>query len=398
MDAREVKKNMLSTVFGKSLILLLSFGMVVFTTRFFGAEGRGFIALFAANVNFILIVSSIFSGSSVSYYLSKVGFPRLYTHATLWILLVSFIGVFISFLLEGESLSFFLFFISVLLGFLTFHFYFFIASQKIAWYNLASILQPLLHLVCMLGLYYTIIPNINAYFYGQLISLLILVLFVRILSYRLGNKVKAEWDTSVFKDTFKFGFQVELSSLFQFLNYRLPYYFLQWFAGTASVGVFSIGVTLTESLWIISRSISMVQYSKMLEDNDMAVSWKETLNASKISLYFTIIALLIVFFIPDNLFALIFGNEFAGVKTIMIWMSPGILAVAVSNVYGHYFSAFGKVRILILKSVIGVVVTVILSFWLIPQYFIVGASVSTSLAHIASSGVLFYCFFRKRKR
>ena len=49
------------------------------------------------------------------------------------------------------------------------------------------------------------------------------------------------------------------------------------------------------------------------------------------------------------------------------------MAIAVSNVWGHYFSAFGELKILIVKSLIGVFATLILSIILIPKMGIDGA-------------------------
>jgi len=89
------------------------------------------------------------------------------------------------------------------------------------------------------------------------------------------------------------------------------------------------------------------------------------------------------------------GEGFEEVKQVILLLSPGILAIAVSNVYGNYFSAIGKAGILILKSAIGVVFTVGLSIALIPTLHVSGACMVNVSSYIVSSGILFWVFYRK---
>ena len=394
-DEFNIKRNIFFTIVGKSLILLLNFGVVIYTTQFWGASGRGSIAIFLANLNLIIIGTNILTSSSVSYFLNKTGASKLYFQAYFWTFLISTTGAFVFHLIGKTNLSLFLFTASLLSGFLSFHSALFIGAQKINYYNLVTALQPLLLLVFMVIFHWTIEPSFVAYFYGQTISLLLAVILARFLSRKAIGKMSIEWDKSIFKTNFLFGLKVELSNLFQFFNYRLGFYFLGYFAGDFSVGVFSIGVTLSESIWIISKSISMVQYSNLVKGKNTEKAWKETLSVSKYSLYFSLVCVFVVLLLPKQFFVFIFGSEFSEVKSILLLLSPGVLAISVSNVYGHYFSAFGKLKILIAKSIVGVIFTIVLSFLFIPSLQITGACIVSSGAHLASSIVLFWYFFRK---
>jgi O-antigen/teichoic acid export membrane protein len=93
---------------------------------------------------------------------------------------------------------------------------------------------------------------------------------------------------------------------------------------------------------------------------------------------------------------MIFGPEFSGVKKILLMLSPGILAMAGSTVLGHYFAAFGEMKILIATSAVGVVFTALLSFLFIPSLHIAGACIASSGAHLAASAILFYRFFKRK--
>ena len=181
------------------------------------------------------------------------------------------------------------------------------------------------------------------------------------------------------------------------MNYRVSMYVLSYLSGLKSVGVFAIGIAIAEAIWIFSKSISLVQYSNVLQTGDTVETRKETTGVSYISLLASAVCIAIIAVLPATVFSWIFnGEEFEYVKTIILLLSPGILAIAVSNVYGHFFSAIGKLKILIIKSAIGLAITVILSLLLIPKWEIAGACMVNSCAYIASSIVLIGYFYRKK--
>jgi O-antigen/teichoic acid export membrane protein len=209
------------------------------------------------------------------------------------------------------------------------------------------------------------------------------------------GKIRFELDKQTIKDSFRFGWQTELSSLLQFLNYRFSLYALSYLCDIKSIGVFNTGVAMGEAIWVFSRSISLVQYSNVLQIGDTVSTRKETTKVSLISLFASIICILVIWMLPSSIFFFFFGwAEFEYVKTIILIMSPGILAIAISNVYGNFFSAIGKLKILIIKSATGLLVTVVLSLLLIPKMGIIGASIVNSCAYMVSTAILIVVFFR----
>lgn len=396
-----LRKDIIETVFVRGGILILNFTVIWLVTRFWHAEGNGIRALFVADLGIISIFCNIFTTSSVAYYVKRVGQSRLATQAYLWVFIISGILAFIlSLRIEGSNLSLFLFFTSVLLGLIAFHSSLFIGNQKVPYYNLVTLLQPLLLLLFMLVIRYAFHDKFSyyAYFYAQIISLFLIFIIAKIITRKTLGKSSFVLDKKTIKDSFNFGWQIELGNLFQLLNYRLSMYALFYLHNIESVGVFAIGVGIAEAIWIFSRSISLVQYSNVLQTGDTIGSRKETAKVSYISLLASAICIAIIAVLPANIFAWIFnGEEFSYVKTIILLMSPGILAIAVSNVYGHFFSATGKLKIWIMKSAAGLPVTIVLSLLLIPKWGIAGACIANSFAYIASSIVLIVFFFRKKE-
>ena len=395
MSVINLRNNIVQTIAGKSVILLLNFVVVVLSTRLWGTEGRGAIALFIANLTLIISVSNIFTASSVSYFLSKYGLSKLILQAYLWVFAIAVVLGIVLHIYDHTTPSTLLFILAVLVGFTTFHSAVFIGDQRIGYYNFITVIQPVIQISAMLLFYYWIEKSFFAYYYGMIASYAFVFVICRLLTGKTYGKISYNLDKSTIKDVFLFGWQIELSNFLQFFNYRLSFYFLNYFLGAASVGVFSVGIAISEAIWIVSRSIALVQYSNVIKQGDTNDSRNETKITVKYSFFISLICLIIVLCLPKQVFSFVFGEGFEGVKQVILLLSPGILAIAISNVYGNYFSAIGKAKILIMKSAIGVIFTVGLSIWLIPILHVPGACIVNASSYLVSSIILFWFFFRR---
>lgn len=82
----------------------------------------------------------------------------------------------------------------------------------------------------------------------------------------------------------------------------------------------------------------------------------------RISFLITLLFISIMLMIPAHWYAMIFGKDFGETKEIVLLLSPGILAIAVSNIIGYYFAGINKLRILNVKSLAGLIFTIVSSF------------------------------------
>ncbi|MCL1851052.1 MAG: hypothetical protein FWF70_06610, partial [Bacteroidetes bacterium] len=143
MISKKEQKNTILTIFSKGVIVLANFLITVCIMQFWGAEGKGYQALFITNLGFIAIFTNIFTNSSISYFVRKVGASKLYAQACLWTFICSSVGVLVCYFLPNNSFPVFLFISSLLSGYLTFHNALYIGMQKIKYFNLLTVLQPL---------------------------------------------------------------------------------------------------------------------------------------------------------------------------------------------------------------------------------------------------------------
>ena len=165
----------------------------------------------------------------------------------------------------------------------------------------------------------------------------------------------------------------------------------------SSVGIFSVGVTISEAIWVFSRSMALVQYSKVLKMGDTVEAWRETRRVTLITLAITVFCIAVAACVPMSVFEFVFGDGFGEAKIVILMLAIGIAANSVAQVLFNYFSALGRLKILLLRSSAGLVVTLSLAFVFIPMWNIEGACVVNSCSYLVSSAVLVGFFVKCRK-
>jgi O-antigen/teichoic acid export membrane protein len=392
-----LSKNTIFTIATKFIILLANFALVVFSTRIWGSEGRGEIALVLANVSIITILSNVFCGSTIAYHT-----PRLQRDFLLFVsftgaILISLSGAVVFSALFGFNYFMPLLVISLLIAMTTAISSYWLGRNNIKNYNIITILSPVFTLISLVISYFVLNKKsldtyFQAYYAGTAITLFVGIAGLISLGSFSFREIKFEGIRSIIS----YGINNEFNYLIQFLNFRLSYYFIARLLGLAELGVFSIAVSVSEAVWIISRSMSAVHFSNVINSDDLLKSRRETITYARQSLWISLLVLGLSIIMPRSLYQFIFGDEFGEVKKFIILLIPGIVAIAVSNLYGHYFAGTGKLNIVRNKSLIGLAATLILLPILISKYKLTGVCISLNVSYIFSSIYLWYKF-RKEK-
>lgn len=388
--------KVVQTFISRFLILILSFGLVIFSTNMWGSEGKGTISIVIANVALVSFFSSIFSGSSTSYFARKFKVEQVLVYSYLWSLIVgTAVPLIFSFAAIQNEFLYYLIGISVLSSLLSTNISLFIGTQNIRFFNIYTVLQQLVHVLFIAILIYIVkLKDVSVYFLAQIFCLMFLFLTSLFLILKKCKFSEFLFSKSVFINMFEYGWKTQLSAFIQFLNYRLSFYFLEYFEGIAVVGIFSIGITFSEAIWTITRSIAVVLYSDVVNSESREESIVKTKSSIKLSFSLMLVFVLGILIIPDFVYPFIFGKEFSETKLIMLLLAPGILAIAVSDMIGYYFSGIKELKILNIKSIVGLLITVTFSFFAIPKWGIWGACFVTTLSYVVSASILFWKFYQ----
>jgi O-antigen/teichoic acid export membrane protein len=385
-------KNILNTFFVRSFNAGLAFLIVVLTARYLGAEVRGEISIFVLNITLIFQAVSIVGGGLV-YYTPRKPVYSLILSTVLW----SFIAVPVVLLLlyligfvDNQTLgllaiasfllSWFMSGLNILIGF-----------ERIKTYNLLSLLMMVI-LTIFLWIFIAegYFKGFETWYWAYIIAVSVGLLAMKIAVFRLLKRKDLVFHFKDFITLFNYGKWTQLANIAQLLNYRLGYYLIEYFEGKQSLGIYSSAVAVAEGTWLISKSFAMVVLSRIVNMNNRKDAALLSLIYARISLYFSLIFILLLVLLPTIFYTWLFGAEFYEVKWIVIFLTPGIASFALTTIYAHYFSGTGRPNISSYSSILGLVVTLIFGFWLIPTYGKIGAAITASCSFIVSGIYLTY--------
>jgi len=395
-------KNIFFTFTTRIFSLIISFATLILTTNYLGAEGRGYISLLTASAGLINLFSGFIGGAALVYLIPRNKTRNFVIQAVilsyLWAFFASVIITLLLFCTHSvdKSIVFHVFFIGFLVSILSIHTVILLAFENIIFQNLVNLLQMLVNFILfaiLLLVFHKVELNsfIVSLYSGYIASLLISIIPI---IKSLPSKVENLLLTSSLKNILKYGCVSQLGNVIQYLNYRLSFFVLNYFLGVSAVGIYSVGVVISEAIWTICRSISLVQYSKIANSDDISYSQRITLTLAKFSFLTTFAAVCLLVLIPESLFSIILGKDFSSVKQIIILLSPGIAIFGYSVIISHYFAGIGKYVINTKAAFIGLITTLIFNLTLVPLYGYSGAAISASLAYLSTAIFLIHSFLK----
>ncbi|MDR3047998.1 MAG: oligosaccharide flippase family protein [Bacteroidales bacterium] len=401
--------KILGTFFSRIFVSIVMFCIVVINTNTFGAEGTGTIALVVLAMTILQLFSNFVGGGAIVYFVPRYSFSQIVLLTYVWSLLSNTLGFLLLYFLHLIPQGFET--ILVALSFTNSIYYInnslIQGKEKIKLYNKIQILQAVVLIVLFsvfifIGNFFNFNLDVLYYLLALLISYVIPVIIS--LSFVIKNMdiLKKEGLQTLIKEAFQFGFWIQIANLAQQLNYRISYYFIEYYTGRKPLGIFELGTKLSEVVWIFPKSVALVQYARLSNCEDTQYAARITTSILKIVFCFTLLAVLILLLIPSHAIGWVFGADFIESKNIIYSLAPGIVFLSCLTIFSHHFSGFGKYWINAISSVIGLIVTLVLSLILLPPTVAQGymktlqmAGIITSVSYFSSLIFSFILFLKQ---
>lgn len=396
-------KNLISSFFAKSSVAFILLAILLVQSRQLGSAVVGQVSLLILNLAIIQTINEIYTGSALVYFIPKYALARIYSFGFLWTIgCILFVNsafyllqkVYPQFNGGTNDLWIHVLILSFIAAMHAFHSVILLAKEKIKIYNFLIFFQPFLLLsVLCINVFLGNIQNVNAYIIAAYVSLTISLLISTIFVVKTLGEDTLKTRVSI-KSIFQNGFVNQLGNLAHTLSNRYNYYMI----GTAMlVGIYASASSLIESVWILSGSISPLILTHIANQKDSSNNSRVTLLLSKISFVLSLVCVLCVLVLPEEFFTLMLGKDFTGTKTIMLYLSPGIVCISFSSIISHYFSGLGQQRILLAANSCGLAVTLSTSHYFISHYGLIGACYSASLSYFMQSLILTIVFMSQNK-
>jgi O-antigen/teichoic acid export membrane protein len=183
------------------------------------------------------------------------------------------------------------------------------------------------------------------------------------------------------------GLRGQLGDLATFFTYRLDVFIVNFFLGPADVGIYAVGVVMSEALWQVPQAAAVVLFPRSARrpDDDAAAF---TCTVSRHILIIAIVAGLGIALAAPIAIPLLFGPQFGRAVRVIWWILPGTVALSLGKLMSAELAARGVPQFSSIFALVALAVTVILDFALIPKMSIQGAAIASSAAYIVDTVLL----------
>lgn len=396
-------RNIINTLFTKFSSVLLSFATVVLISRVLGSAGKGEQAIVVYNIYLLMLLFILVGNSTLIYLAPRQHNGSLLRISLLWVFASAFV-VLLPFVFMGAEAPMFIFesiLIAVLAATGEINQFLLLGKEKVKQANLVKLLYPLISfgylgmLHCFSALN-SVSDCIVAMLAGYGMSAVCGCVYLKD-DYKQIFARNNSNSQPLFSTLFKLGATKQLGSITQSLNYRLSFYVLGFYCGESMVGIYSNGVSIGEAVMLFGSSLALVQYSKLSNTENHSQSKRLTNRMCLINGGVTLLALLFFDFLPAEVYCFVFGDDFDRVRDVMRMLSIGILFLSISSNFTQYLFAKGNFKTTTLASMLGLGVTLIGCFGLVPRYGISGAAITACVSYCVSFLVEFVVYLRCQK-
>lgn len=264
-------------------------------------------------------------------------------------------------------------------------------------YNTLQVIHPLLtSFALIIGFMYIevgFVSFIVAYLLAQIFNLFLAIYYLKP-EFQAAGK---DHDSGLLKIFIRHGLFIQLANLTQFFNYRILYFLIDSYFGKSVLGIYSNALSLAESVWLITRSISTVQFAKIANSENLRFNQKLTQQYGGISLIISMIGVVFLVILPDAFFVWLFGPEFEGIHHYLVLLAPAILSMSLGNIYAHYFAGLGMNRVNFGGALLNLVVILVSFFLLMDALQMDAAPIASSIAFSVTL-IYHYLLFKRETR
>lgn len=405
--------ELIKNVVFKGVNVILSFTVTVLLIRLLGVEGNGIYSLFIANAALIVLIISFSFNSGITYYSAKNEFsPTALLNSAFIILLLQ-----ASIILIAEKIfhSFFGFSFYVDIAFpslpfwgclyvsaLLFNGYLSAIFTGNKWFDSLNILILIVNIIFIIVFSYLLYNNKPNGIEHTLLILKVYVLLIVLQTVLnliiLLKKIKYRFNfyflkLKQFKLVFMYAGIAFFSNLFQFLAYRMDYWFINYFNNKDQLGLYALASKLSQVLWLLPMAVATVIIPFTVTNSGELIDKVKSIVRLQFNGYILlgiILAILSPVFIP-----IIFSNSFSGTVLPFIILLPGIIIFTTTTILAAYFAGINRQDINLKISFFCFFTILLGDIILVPRFGIEGAAIASSIGYALSGFSSLFVFSKQ---
>lgn len=409
-----MKKSVLGTYSLQIANVFFSFFMSIAIARILGASERGELVIFLTSTNFMSTMMEFCLGGAITYFVAsdKLDIGKTFTTIIYWTflsLMVASVLVFASPLLHLDQFLFSrtgtsayikcIFILVTVLGVFNSLLGAIFTARKM--FRLANLLA--LSVLILTSATYGALWALSRYGHYRFSSETIMLVTNAILVVKtvtaivLYNKfisippAASIPDKKSLRSLFSLSLINYVSNIVQFLTYRMDFWFVDYYAGNKTLGIYSLSANLAQLFWMLPHAVGAVLFPNIASmDEHKALSYAQML--CRMIFTFTSVMGIIGGGVLGLLIPYIYGIEFSPASRLFFILLIGVLPFSIKIIIAAYYAGIKKTHIDMVSSMISFMACLVLDIILIPRYGSLGAALATVVAYTANTIFMIFTF------
>jgi O-antigen/teichoic acid export membrane protein len=373
--------------------MVSTFFTVVLISNFLGSEGQGTAGLINFGVLVIVAISSFIGGGALVYIIPRSTKGDTVWPSVLWATIVAlfFLTFFNVFHILPQEFVLHICILGWLQSLFSYLAHVSLAFEKSKAYNTGISLQAASQALALLILF-AVFDFVSpwAIIIAMYISFgLTLLVFIFFNLFYLTETQHIGWKATA-REQWRLGKYSQGGYILHLLNQRLNTVLLENLLtyGRAMAGVYSIAMYAAEVVWTVAKSLSVQQYARIANSTDANEHHIITGKYVRISLTIALIAAAAIVIVPSSVYLWFFDVDAPLLKTVLLWLVPGIIANSCSVIFTHYFSGTGQYVQNVYAAGSALIIGTSCGIPLISRIGVEGAAMTASIAFIVQLSYL----------
>lgn len=274
----------------------------------------------------------------------------------------------------------------------------YIAEEKLYYVNKFMIIQVVAEFIINIIMIFLGKFTIESIIVNRFITYFIMLI---VITYKLKANTShhysfnKEFNFDILKIEFSNSIAAYTAAILVYLNYRVDQFMIKPELGIVQLGIYTLGVSLAEMVFLIPNSIGSAFLGKLVNCNEEE-KHKLTVTTMKISFYLSLI-IVIVGVIGSPLIPFIYGKAYTEAVEVTIILLLGTVVASFGKVLSNVYMSRGLMKVELLFGFLSFIINVVLNIFLIPRLGIIGSAIASTIAYIIYGGLYLIKYSRECK-
>jgi O-antigen/teichoic acid export membrane protein len=179
----------------------------------------------------------------------------------------------------------------------------------------------------------------------------------------------------------RMGFIYAIALFILGIHYRLDVIILERLSTSTEVGIYSVGVTVAEMLWLVSHGLTTVLFASSSASRDAGLHAQKTALVLRLTLWGSLIPCLLLYVLVPIMVPVIYGQAFVKSGLVTQAILPGIWMALVFKILNSDLAGRGRPDAAMWVYGLAITLNVALNLWWIPEYGSIGSAWASSISY-----------------